>query len=146
MDLKTMSGPNRASCLPPPIRTLNAYLRDEPDDTMIDALSEFVSFPSVSNHIGHAEDCRQAAKWLRKRLTQFGAEAQLVSGLIIKREKCSLMKTLLAVAVWCRRKEPDRPRQVPRDRERDAETTYPVLRVSCSLCASRHSATYTSSN
>lgn len=42
------------------------------------ALSKFVSIPSVSNSAAHREDCRQAAIWLRKCLTQLGAEASLL--------------------------------------------------------------------
>lgn len=45
---------------------------------MVYALSKFVSIPSVSNSAAHREDCRQAAIWLRKCLTQLGAEASLV--------------------------------------------------------------------
>ncbi|KLO17294.1 Zn-dependent exopeptidase [Schizopora paradoxa] len=48
-------------------------------DTMLHALTKFVSFPSVSNSSRHREDCRQAAIWLKKCLVQLGAEASLVS-------------------------------------------------------------------
>ncbi|KAI0927550.1 hypothetical protein AcV5_008062 [Taiwanofungus camphoratus] len=48
------------------------------NDTMIYALSKFVSIPSVSNSLVHREDCRQAAIWLRKCLTQLGAHASLL--------------------------------------------------------------------
>jgi hypothetical protein len=59
-------------------------------DTLLHALSKFVSIPSISNasHSSgktattepyvHQEDCRQSAVWLRKCLTQLGAEATLV--------------------------------------------------------------------
>lgn len=47
-------------------------------DTMLHALSKFVSIPSVSSEPHHREDCRQAAIWLKKCLTQLGAEATLV--------------------------------------------------------------------
>lgn len=47
-------------------------------DTMLYALSKFISIPSVSKSSAHREDCRQAAIWLRKCLTQLGAEASLV--------------------------------------------------------------------
>jgi len=50
------------------------------NDTVVRALSQFVSFPSISNHHSHKEDCRQAAIWLKKCLTQFGAESQLLYG------------------------------------------------------------------
>jgi hypothetical protein len=43
------------------------------------ALSKFVSIPSVSACPSHAEDCRQAAIWLRKCLGQLGARTTLVS-------------------------------------------------------------------
>jgi len=42
------------------------------------ALSKFVSIPSVSACPAHAEDCRQAAIWLRKCLNQLGAQATLL--------------------------------------------------------------------
>ena len=48
-------------------------------DLLVHALTKFVSIPSVSNYPSHREDCRQAAIWLRKCLTQLGAEASLVS-------------------------------------------------------------------
>ncbi|THH11663.1 hypothetical protein EW145_g494 [Phellinidium pouzarii] len=47
-------------------------------DTMLHALAKFVSIPSVSSEPIHREDCRQAAIWLKKCLTQLGAEASLV--------------------------------------------------------------------
>ena len=47
-------------------------------DTMVYALSKFVSIPSVSSSSLHKEDCRQAAIWLRKCLQQLGANASLV--------------------------------------------------------------------
>ncbi|KAI5122438.1 hypothetical protein M0805_008751 [Coniferiporia weirii] len=47
-------------------------------DTMMHALSKFVSIPSVSSEPKHREDCRQAAIWLKKCLTQLGAEASLL--------------------------------------------------------------------
>jgi len=53
-------------------------LGDCGNETMIYALSKFVSIPSVSNSLAHREDCRQAAIWLRKCFTQLGAEASLV--------------------------------------------------------------------
>ncbi|KAG8950299.1 hypothetical protein FRC03_012908 [Tulasnella sp. 419] len=52
----------------------------ESNDTMIVALSQFVSFPSVSNHERHKEDCRQAARWLKNCFTQLGGESQLLYG------------------------------------------------------------------
>ncbi|KAG8994336.1 hypothetical protein FRB93_001592 [Tulasnella sp. JGI-2019a] len=61
---------------------VHGYDVDEiaPNDTVIHPLSQFISFPSVSNHPGHAEDCRQAAIWLKKCFTQLGAESQLLYG------------------------------------------------------------------
>ncbi|KAJ3559316.1 hypothetical protein NM688_g421 [Phlebia brevispora] len=47
-------------------------------DTMVYALSKFVSIPSVSSSSIHKEDCRQAAIWLRKCLHQLGADASLL--------------------------------------------------------------------
>lgn len=38
-----------------------------------------MSIPSVSSESRHREDCRQAAIWLRKCLTQLGADSHLVS-------------------------------------------------------------------
>ena len=52
-------------------------------DILVHALTKFVAIPSVSNSPTHKEDCRQAAIWLRKCLTQLGAEASLVSGRIL---------------------------------------------------------------
>lgn len=48
-------------------------------DTMTYALSKFVSIPSISSCPTHAEDCRQAAIWLRKCLGQLGARTTLLS-------------------------------------------------------------------
>ncbi|EJF61051.1 Zn-dependent exopeptidase [Dichomitus squalens LYAD-421 SS1] len=48
------------------------------DDLLVHALTKFVSIPSVSSSQVHKEDCRQAAIWLRKCLTQLGAEASLL--------------------------------------------------------------------
>ncbi|EMD39729.1 hypothetical protein CERSUDRAFT_150401 [Gelatoporia subvermispora B] len=48
------------------------------DDTMVLALSKLVSIPSVSNSANHREDCRQAAIWLRKCLTQLGADSSVL--------------------------------------------------------------------
>ncbi|KAF8887175.1 hypothetical protein BD779DRAFT_1611627 [Infundibulicybe gibba] len=47
-------------------------------DTMTYALSKFVSIPSVSSTLSHREDCRQAAIWLRKCLSQLGARTVLL--------------------------------------------------------------------
>lgn len=52
-------------------------------DTMVYALSTFVSIPSVSSDLSHREDCRQAAIWLKKCLHQLGAESTLVRDIII---------------------------------------------------------------
>ena len=57
----------------------NAHCSDEHlADTMIYALSKFVSIPSVSSNTQNKEDCRQAAIWLRKTLGQLGAQSFLV--------------------------------------------------------------------
>lgn len=47
-------------------------------DPLVQALSTFVSFPSVSNSPTHREDCRQAAMWLRRYLGGLGGEAKMV--------------------------------------------------------------------
>jgi hypothetical protein len=47
-------------------------------DTMAYALSKFVTIPSVSSNSSNREDCRQAAIWLKKCLTQLGAQSTLV--------------------------------------------------------------------
>ncbi|KAJ3868519.1 hypothetical protein EV359DRAFT_77599 [Lentinula novae-zelandiae] len=47
-------------------------------DRITYALSKFVSIPSVSCYLNHREDCRQAAIWLKKCLTQLGAKTQLL--------------------------------------------------------------------
>ncbi|KAF8635795.1 hypothetical protein AX15_000002 [Amanita polypyramis BW_CC] len=48
-------------------------------DTMTFALSKFVSIRSISSIPSHREDCRQAAVWLKKCLSQLGARAKLIS-------------------------------------------------------------------
>ncbi|KZT56318.1 glutathione degradosome [Calocera cornea HHB12733] len=48
-------------------------------DDLLSALTDFVSFPSVSNDT-HREDCRQTALFLRRILTQLGAESHVVPG------------------------------------------------------------------
>ncbi|KAK2459641.1 hypothetical protein APHAL10511_008286 [Amanita phalloides] len=48
-------------------------------DTMTFALSKFVSIRSVSSNPVHREDCRQAAVWLKKCLSQLGARTSLIS-------------------------------------------------------------------
>ena len=69
---------------PPRLRESPSGLCEEQaaQDTMLYALSKFISIPSVSKSSAHREDCRQAAIWLRKCLTQLGAEASLVCVLI----------------------------------------------------------------
>ncbi|KAJ7134317.1 hypothetical protein C8R44DRAFT_662695 [Mycena epipterygia] len=47
-------------------------------DTLTYALSKFVSIPSVSCSVEHREDCRQAALWLKKCLSQLGAKTCLL--------------------------------------------------------------------
>lgn len=49
-------------------------------DTMLYALSKFVSIPSVSNSPQHREDCRQGAIWLKKCLSQLGASQSTLVG------------------------------------------------------------------
>ncbi|KII90799.1 hypothetical protein PLICRDRAFT_174166 [Plicaturopsis crispa FD-325 SS-3] len=49
------------------------------DDTMAYALSKFVSIRSISSCPSHQEDCRQAAIWLKKCLSQLGATSNLLS-------------------------------------------------------------------
>ncbi|KAJ7584980.1 hypothetical protein C8J56DRAFT_139703 [Mycena floridula] len=46
--------------------------------TMVYALSKFVAIPSVSSSPSHREDCRQAAIWLKKCLSQLGAQSSLL--------------------------------------------------------------------
>lgn len=57
---------------------LGASAAGEGKDTLLFALEKFVAFPSVSGCAGRREDCRQAAIWLKKCLSQLGAEAQLL--------------------------------------------------------------------
>lgn len=47
-------------------------------DTMVYALSKFITIPSVSSDPLRKEDCRQAAIWLKKCLGQLGAHTALV--------------------------------------------------------------------
>ena len=49
-------------------------------DTMLYALSKFISIPSVSNSPQHREDCRQGAIWLKKCLNQLGAAQSTLVG------------------------------------------------------------------
>ncbi|KAF9265126.1 Zn-dependent exopeptidase [Marasmius fiardii PR-910] len=63
---------------PPPRFSISGEERDRentdaPLYTISYALSNFVSIPSVSADTSHREDCRQAAIWLKKCLTQLGA-------------------------------------------------------------------------
>lgn len=48
------------------------------EDTLLYALEKFVAIPSVSGCAARREDCRQAAIWLKKCLSQLGAETQLL--------------------------------------------------------------------
>ncbi|KAL0579213.1 hypothetical protein V5O48_002775 [Marasmius crinis-equi] len=72
--------------LPPAPRLTETDERDEGTklsaapgkDTISYALSKFVSIPSVSSSSSRREDCRQAAIWLRKCLTQLGAHSVLL--------------------------------------------------------------------
>ncbi|KAF9046463.1 hypothetical protein BJ165DRAFT_1345379 [Panaeolus papilionaceus] len=48
-------------------------------NTMLYALTNFVSIPSVSSEFSHKEDCRQAAVWLKKCLGQLGAHTSLLA-------------------------------------------------------------------
>jgi len=47
-------------------------------DTMVYALSKFITLPSVSSDPLRKEDCRQAGIWLKKCLGQLGAHTALV--------------------------------------------------------------------
>ncbi|KAG8692935.1 hypothetical protein FRC08_009440 [Ceratobasidium sp. 394] len=55
---------------------LEAEGADDPSNALIYALSKFVAIPSVTSA---KEDCRQAAVWLKKCLSQLGAESGLVT-------------------------------------------------------------------
>ncbi|KAF8574208.1 Zn-dependent exopeptidase [Ramaria rubella] len=48
-------------------------------DPLLQSLSQFISIPSVSNSPQHREDCRQAAIWLKRCLSQFGADATMIA-------------------------------------------------------------------
>ncbi|KAF9651570.1 glutathione degradosome [Thelephora ganbajun] len=48
------------------------------NDTMLYALSKFISIPSVSDSSQHREDCRQGAIWLKKCLNQLGASQSIL--------------------------------------------------------------------
>ncbi|KAH8077043.1 Zn-dependent exopeptidase [Cristinia sonorae] len=58
---------------------LDQVQQDPHNDTLLYALSKFISIPSISGHPRYKEDCRQAAIWLRKCLSQLGAESSLIS-------------------------------------------------------------------
>lgn len=49
-------------------------------DTMLYALSKFISIPSVSDSPQYREDCRQGAIWLKKCLNQLGASRSTLVG------------------------------------------------------------------
>ncbi|KAM5533124.1 hypothetical protein V8D89_013172 [Ganoderma adspersum] len=68
---KSINGKSFLECL---ANALSQYTAD----ILVHALTKFVSIPSVSNSPVHKEDCRQAAIWLRKCLTQLGADASLL--------------------------------------------------------------------
>lgn len=102
-------------------------------DTMLHALAQFVSFPSVSNSISHHEDCRQTAIWLKKCLTQFGAESQLVRA---SRSECCYTN-LRSIVIRRGRQEPCCTWYLPRDRKLLEETPDTILRVSSQLLRSR---------
>ncbi|GJJ15699.1 hypothetical protein Clacol_009977 [Clathrus columnatus] len=48
-------------------------------DPLVKSLSSFVAIPSVSNSEQHREDCRQAGLWLRRCLSQLGADAKMIA-------------------------------------------------------------------
>ena len=69
------------------VQTVSGIARPRPvlpdvilQDTMLYALSRFISIPSVSNSPQHREDCRQAAIWLKKCLNQLGASQSTLVG------------------------------------------------------------------
>ncbi|XP_006462650.1 hypothetical protein AGABI2DRAFT_179317 [Agaricus bisporus var. bisporus H97] len=47
-------------------------------ETLFYTLYNFVAIPSVSSQLKHREDCRQAGVWLKKYLSQLGAQATLL--------------------------------------------------------------------
>ncbi|ESK84684.1 beta-ala-his dipeptidase [Moniliophthora roreri MCA 2997] len=64
---------------PPAPRFTESEDRTLPSEDAISyALSKFVSIPSVSSSASNKEDCRQAAIWLKKCLTQLGAQSALL--------------------------------------------------------------------
>jgi len=62
---------------PTPIPSADIVAEQKPD-TLLRALEQFVALPSVSGCEGRREHCRQAAIWLKKCLSQLGAEASLL--------------------------------------------------------------------
>jgi hypothetical protein len=52
-------------------------------DTMVYALSKFITIPSVSSDPLRKEDCRQAGIWLKKCLGQLGAHTALVCCIVL---------------------------------------------------------------
>ncbi len=53
-------------------------LKTSNPDTMVYALSKFITIPSVSSDPLRKQDCRQAGIWLKKCLGQLGAHTALV--------------------------------------------------------------------
>ncbi|KIL67904.1 hypothetical protein M378DRAFT_191433 [Amanita muscaria Koide BX008] len=63
----------------PPNEQTDTIPLAQAQDTMIYALSKFVSIRSVSSSPAHRDDCQQAAVWLKKCLSQLGAQTSLIS-------------------------------------------------------------------
>ncbi|KAJ7645615.1 hypothetical protein DFH06DRAFT_1211918 [Mycena polygramma] len=73
-----LTAPPEAESAPNDSRIVLPPLDNHASDTLTYALSKFVSIPSVSCSPAHREDCRQAAIWLKKCLSQLGAKSSLL--------------------------------------------------------------------
>ncbi|KAJ7688222.1 hypothetical protein B0H14DRAFT_3053338 [Mycena olivaceomarginata] len=73
-----LTSPLEADSLADNSRIVLPSLNSHTSDTLTYALSKFISIPSVSSSPSHREDCRQAAIWLKKCLSQLGAKSCLL--------------------------------------------------------------------
>ena len=96
---------------------------------MMFALSKFVSIRSVSSMPAHRDDCRQAAVWLKKCLSQLGAQTYLVC-----RYFCPLSNLFKRFpdTRW-RRQQSFGVSSIQRDKDYATETSPVILWVSFGL-------------
>jgi di- and tripeptidase len=96
-------------------------------DTVIHALSKFISIPSVSSDPHHRGDCQQAAIWLTKCLSQLGAQATVVGYSIYNRKVHAT--NVNSLAPDRRSHQPPRAGHLSRHTTQATKTSYPFLWV-----------------